>query len=270
MIQCPVCRVSYVNNTLFCTECGLYLLERDDIGTDPFETSEVNWRGDRKLGRQRKSDLPGSGPLTLILHIGLPGRDLPDPAPLPNPSHPGPPNGAEAGFPASGGTQSAGSHSPPEKETVGAARNGRGKPTMLAGELEVPLARPIRLGRMDPNQNIYPEVDLTDYRAMEHGVSREHACIFRRGNVIEVEDLSSTNGTLLNGKRLAPYLPVPLSHGDQLQLGKLLIEVGLRGSAPRPFSSQDPAGQVPGRMGSEGRHEPDSPVEEDAFQATAV
>jgi hypothetical protein len=235
MIQCPVCRISYVNNTLFCTECGLYLLERDDIGTNPFETSEADWLGDRKPGRQRKSDLPGSGPLTLTFYIEPPGRNLPDPT-----------HDAQTTV----GRQHAGGRG------GGAARNGRSRRKTPADGLEVPLARPIRLGRMDPNQNIYPEVDLTDYLALENGVSREHACIFRRGNSIEVEDLSSTNGTLLNGKRLAPYLPVPLSDGDQLQLGKLLIEVGLRGSAPR--------------RGSEGRYESSSPVEEDVFQTTAA
>jgi pSer/pThr/pTyr-binding forkhead associated (FHA) protein len=92
-------------------------------------------------------------------------------------------------------------------------------------ELEITLLRPIRLGRMDPFHDTYPEVDLTDELAIEQGVSREHACIFRRGNTILVEDLGSTNGTLLNGERLAPYLPVPLKQGDQLQLGKLPIEV---------------------------------------------
>jgi pSer/pThr/pTyr-binding forkhead associated (FHA) protein len=92
-------------------------------------------------------------------------------------------------------------------------------------ELEITLLKPIRLGRMDPFHDTYPEVDLTDELAIEQGVSREHACIFRRGNTILVEDLGSTNGTLLNGERLAPYLPVPLKQGDQLQLGKLPIEV---------------------------------------------
>jgi len=89
------------------------------------------------------------------------------------------------------------------------------------------LAKPVRLGRIDPTLDIYPEVDLTMDQGLEHGVSREHACIFRRGSVIEVEDLASTNGTLLNGERLSPYLPVPLKDGDQLQLGKLMIQVSL-------------------------------------------
>jgi hypothetical protein len=90
-------------------------------------------------------------------------------------------------------------------------------------ELQIALIRPIRLGRVDPKEGVYPEVDLTD--AKKDGVSREHACIFRRGHAVEVEDLGSTNGTLLNGSRLAPYQPASLNDGDQLQLGNLLVEV---------------------------------------------
>jgi len=94
-------------------------------------------------------------------------------------------------------------------------------------ELLLSMGTPIRLGRADPIQNISPEVDLTDDLAVEYGVSREHACIYGRGKRIVVEDLGSTNGTLLNGRRLEPYLPEILRHGDQLQLGKLPIEVRL-------------------------------------------
>ena len=100
-------------------------------------------------------------------------------------------------------------------------------------KLEVPVTKPIRLGRMDPLQDVYPEVDLTESLALEYGVSREHACIFRRGDIIVVEDLGSTNGTLLNGERLAPYLPQILEDGDQLQLGRLLIDVKFRTSHPQ-------------------------------------
>jgi pSer/pThr/pTyr-binding forkhead associated (FHA) protein len=45
--------------------------------------------------------------------------------------------------------------------------------------------------------------------------------------MVEVQDLASTNGTLLNGERLAPYVSALLKDGDQLQLGKLLIEVSM-------------------------------------------
>jgi pSer/pThr/pTyr-binding forkhead associated (FHA) protein len=107
-------------------------------------------------------------------------------------------------------------------------------------ELEVPLTKAIRLGRMDPIQDIYPEVDLTEDLALEHGVSREHACIFRRNEIVVVEDLGSTNGTLLNGDRLSPFLPQLLKDGDQLQLGKLLIEVRFKIYQPQETPAEEP------------------------------
>jgi len=94
-------------------------------------------------------------------------------------------------------------------------------------QLEVSLVKPIRLGRSDPVEDVFPEIDLTDNLGRENGVSRKHACIFQRGSSVEVEDLGSTNGTRLNGERLAPYRAKPLRDGDQLQMGKLLIEVSL-------------------------------------------
>jgi len=94
---------------------------------------------------------------------------------------------------------------------------------------------------MDPLQDIYPEVDLTEDLALDHGVSREHASIFRRNEIVVVEDLGSTNGTLLNGDRLAPFLPQLLKDGDQLQLGKLLVEVRFKSYQPLESLSEEPS-----------------------------
>ena len=41
----------------------------------------------------------------------------------------------------------------------------------------------------------------------------------------QIIDNRSINGTFVNNKRLTPYLPHPLKSGDELQLGKLIIEV---------------------------------------------
>jgi pSer/pThr/pTyr-binding forkhead associated (FHA) protein len=78
--------------------------------------------------------------------------------------------------------------------------------------------------------DIFPQVDLTQVDltqdlGREQGVSREHTCIFQQGNSVKVEDLGSTNGTLLNGERLDPYMAETLEDGDQFQMGELLIEV---------------------------------------------
>jgi hypothetical protein len=161
----------YVSNTLFCNECGLYLLESENLATDPLEAAQVKWIGETDDSAGRDRSVLDTGPLTVRLCISQDDQTR---------------------------------------------------------ELEIPVTKPIRLGRIDPLQDIYPEVDLTEALALEYGVSREHACIFRRGGMVVVEDLGSTNGTLLNGERLAPFLPHHLDDGDQLQLGKLLIEVHFR------------------------------------------
>jgi len=171
VVRCRVCQTNYVTNTVYCSECGAYLLEREELETEPMEMALINWLGNMHGDQTVDVDLPRTGPLSVRLIIGK-----------------------------------------------GAQRR----------ELEVLLVKPIRLGRSDPTRNIFPEVDLADDLAMESGVSREHAAIFGRGAAIMVEDLGSTNGSLLNGERLDPYMPEPLQHGDQLQLGQLLIEVRLR------------------------------------------
>ncbi len=50
-------------------------------------------------------------------------------------------------------------------------------------------------------------------------VSGRHAVISRRGGAWWVEDLGSTNGTLLNAHRMLPATPMLARSGDVLQLG---------------------------------------------------
>jgi FHA domain len=47
-------------------------------------------------------------------------------------------------------------------------------------------------------------------------VSSHHACVFREGGLLVVEDLQSTNGTFLNGRRVSRHI---LRHGDVVQVG---------------------------------------------------
>jgi hypothetical protein len=54
-------------------------------------------------------------------------------------------------------------------------------------------------------------------------VSQVHARIFMRGNDPYVEDLGSTNGTLLNGESLVE--PVRLRPGDRVQFGQTVMEL---------------------------------------------
>lgn len=57
-----------------------------------------------------------------------------------------------------------------------------------------------------------------DVRIKHPGISAEHAIIRRVSGVATVEDLGSTNGTRVNGKRLAQMHT--LRHGDQIGVGR--------------------------------------------------
>ncbi len=55
---------------------------------------------------------------------------------------------------------------------------------------------------------------------MEYGaVSRHHARFDHTDAGWLVTDLESTNGTFLNGQRLAPATPTPLSNGQEIRFG---------------------------------------------------
>ena len=79
------------------------------------------------------------------------------------------------------------------------------------------------LGRRDPMSNIFPEVDLSKYDPQTK-ISRRHARIWRDGNNFMVEDLGSSNGTILIRSvsepfRLVPSEPQTLTAGDKIRVG---------------------------------------------------
>src|SRR4249919_3162370 len=55
-------------------------------------------------------------------------------------------------------------------------------------------------------------------------VSQLHARVFTREGALYVEDLGSTNGTLVNRRKIKAA--VPLHQGDTLQVGRTILEVG--------------------------------------------
>jgi len=63
------------------------------------------------------------------------------------------------------------------------------------------------------------------------GISRRHAQISRRGAALVLEDLGSSNGTWVNGHRIAG--PVALRAGDVLGIGTLRLEVTAEGRLKR-------------------------------------
>lgn len=87
-----------------------------------------------------------------------------------------------------------------------------------------PSAKTI-LGRADSTSPQKPDLDLTPYGALEKGVSRIHAAIYRSEDTLTLVDMGSANGTHLNGQRLVPEQPRILRDGDEIRLGKLVAHV---------------------------------------------
>ena len=81
---------------------------------------------------------------------------------------------------------------------------------------------PLRIGRRDPRQSHFPELDLAEH---DRGIaSRNHALIDRHSAGYTVTDLGSTNGTLLNGKPLPAHVARPLRSGGRIKIGEVEIE----------------------------------------------
>lgn len=86
---------------------------------------------------------------------------------------------------------------------------------MLEGDLPGQVFR-LRHGRQVIGRR--PECDI---RVRERAVSGIHAEIIRVRDTVTINDLASTNGTLLNGLRIRT--PVPLVQGNLLKLGNCIF-----------------------------------------------
>jgi len=75
------------------------------------------------------------------------------------------------------------------------------------------------IGRSDSKSSYLPDIDLARYNALTRGVSRRHAALVRYRGGLHVVDLSSANGTFVNGERLQAETPCLLRSGDKLLLG---------------------------------------------------
>lgn len=89
---------------------------------------------------------------------------------------------------------------------------------------KIPLtSSEIVIGREDPISNIFPDVDTTPFGGLEGGVSRKHAKITESGGTYHIEDLNSTNYTLVNKEKLDPSNPRQLTAGDEIRFGRIAL-----------------------------------------------
>lgn len=81
------------------------------------------------------------------------------------------------------------------------------------------------IGRSSEDQPILPDIDLAPYNGYEYGVSRLHASITINSPYAFLTDFGSANGTQLNGQKISPNKPYPITHGDIFTLGEMKIQL---------------------------------------------
>lgn len=102
---------------------------------------------------------------------------------------------------------------------------------ILSGTGEYSLGRvsqDITQGGSQDQKTKRVDIDLTKFQAYEAGVSRRHALIIIKTQKSYVMDLGSTNGSRLNGAKIAAFQLSDLSDGDIITLGSLKISVAIR------------------------------------------
>lgn len=163
MMKCPDCGAAQYQGTLFCSECGCFLVET-------------------------------SSNLTAQLPFAQFGR-LPTPPPV-----------AKEPIEPVGGKKAVTMFVPSSRKRV-----------------QFDLQHKAHVGRADEDTGFMPELDLTEFDAATHGVSRLHAFLQLTNQGITLVDLDSTNGTYLNNYRLAANQHFLLNNGDEVLFGDLLV-----------------------------------------------
>jgi|GEM_PF-1684309 len=91
--------------------------------------------------------------------------------------------------------------------------------------IKTPTRSALLLGRLDEERGVVPDIDLTDYQGQQLGVSRRHALLLARNNRVTVQDLSSANGTYINGRILKANQEYRIRDRDRIRLGRLELQV---------------------------------------------
>jgi hypothetical protein len=96
--------------------------------------------------------------------------------------------------------------------------------TPTLAPLGIEIASDVVFGIERPQQPA-PDMDFSLFYGVDKGVSRRHLMLRPSQQRLYLIDLSSTNGTRLNGIKLNPSLPVALSSGDLVSMAALTFMV---------------------------------------------
>lgn len=90
-------------------------------------------------------------------------------------------------------------------------------------KMDINFEKYLLLGRESYEGEAY--LDFSEFNGLELGISRRHARLIRHPFSLICQDLSSTNGTFINGEQVDPNKPMLLRDGDELRLGMFKMRV---------------------------------------------
>ena len=195
MIQCPSCRAMVPDDSAFCDQCG----------------TELMWCPECKRPKpNRGRECPVCGSDLVHGRKYLSGN-FPQQQAAPQPQL------AASGF---ASTQTP--FTPPSQPQKAApqgtvvANAPSSGPTKIVGN---GWTLPLREGQFGRTSGIYPEFASCKYISGNHGI------FTRSGSDWMVIDNGSTNGTYVNGMKLAPGVGAPLHIGDKLIIATLEFDI---------------------------------------------
>ncbi|HEX9998667.1 MAG TPA: zinc ribbon domain-containing protein [Abditibacterium sp.] len=226
MLTCPACQHENIDGTQFCEMCGEELPQKTAASSDEnlvacpkcaFQNPADNLAceacgADLKPGVSMAddvfADVPNAGlapPLVAVSPAAQTETTPFDAALAPAPHLDAPSLDAPAGNLTPGSVKLV----VEQGQSVGAQ--------FVLGDAEM------LVGREDEDEEIYPDIDLSDQDAGY--VHRKHATLqFENGN-LSVTHLGGSNKTRLNNKPVADNIPTPVNLGDKIAFGKVVLRL---------------------------------------------
>lgn len=232
---CPGCGAQIVIGDEFCYACGF------DLRTSAAQVAA--------MPAAAPAEAPAvAAPVSQAAEVPTPTASAPAPAPTPAAAAPaapapsGPAPAAGNACPACGSqvkpgdsfcdhcgaalTQTAApaaSQPTPAAQPAPAGPGPRLVVVATGAEIPLPAGKEALVGREDPYSGVFPDIDLTPHGGEEGGVSRRHFKVTLSGGQYMIEDLNSTNFTVLNRQRLQPGVPTVLADGDEVRAGRVRL-----------------------------------------------
>ncbi len=194
---------------------GINGIARENAPVNAGDTLQIGATKFRFLARSAKAGAPTpQAPNYQTPNYQTPNYQTPPVAPMPAAYAPPPVTGgvaASAPTIADWPTRAAAT-SPAHAPTIRATMPAFALSSLAGQNLSIPdCEQPITLGRGADNAIVVNDA----------GVSSRHAQLQWRGGALYFTDLGSTNGSFVNGEKLAPHIARRLQVGDRLRLGKL-------------------------------------------------